>query len=80
MDRLGEERFAAITLLPGLVLVGLVAVPPVLAVLVLSLFRIELLRDDLRPFVGLRNFLVRRRGTSPADPARGLNWACPSGL
>ena len=46
-------------MLPGLLLVGLVAVPPVLAVLVLSLFRIELMRDDVRRFVGLSNFLVR---------------------
>ena len=44
---------------PGLLLIGLIVVPPVLAVLTLSLFRVELIRDDLRPFVGLRNFLVR---------------------
>lgn len=50
-------------MLPGLLLVGLVAVPPVLAVLVLSLFRIELMRDDVRRFAGLSNFLVRL----PAD-------------
>src|SRR4051794_21771763 len=46
-------------MLPGLLLVGLVVVPPVLAVIGLSLFRVELLRDDLRPFVGLTNFTVR---------------------
>ena len=56
---MGERRFAALAMLPGLVLVGLVVLPPVLAVLGLSLFRVELLRDDDRPFVGLRNFLVR---------------------
>ncbi len=44
---------------PGLILVALFVVPPVLAVFGLSLFRVELLRDDLRPFVGLRNYLVR---------------------
>jgi ABC-type sugar transport system permease subunit len=59
LDRLGERRFAALVMLPGLSLVALVVVPPVLAVLGLSLFRVELLRDDLRPFVGLNNFLVR---------------------
>src|SRR5215212_9453978 len=46
-------------MLPGLLLVGLVVVPPVVAVIVLSFFRIELLRDDFRPFVGLNNYLVR---------------------
>jgi ABC-type sugar transport system permease subunit len=46
-------------MVPGLLLVGVVVVPPFLAVVLLSLFRIELLRDDLRPFVGLSNFLVR---------------------
>jgi ABC-type sugar transport system permease subunit len=44
---------------PGLALIGLIVVPPVLAVLILSLFRIELGRDDLRPFVGLHNYIVR---------------------
>ncbi len=51
-------------MLPGLLLVGVVVVPPFLGVLTLSLFRVELLRDDLRPFVGLSNFLVRLPGDS----------------
>src|SRR6478609_8339951 len=63
LDRLTEGRFAIVALSPGLILVGLVVLPPVLAVLGLSLFRIELIRDDLRPFVGLSNFLNRL----PAD-------------
>jgi ABC-type sugar transport system permease subunit len=46
-------------MLPGLLLVGIVVVPPVLAVIGLSFFRVELLRDDLRPFIGLNNFVVR---------------------
>jgi len=46
-------------MLPGLALVAIVVVPPVAAVFALSLFRIELIRDDLRPFVGLYNFAVR---------------------
>ena len=64
LDRVDERRFAALVLLPGLVLIALVLAPPVLGVLGLSLFRVELLRDDLRPFVGLHNYLERL----PADP------------
>jgi len=63
LDRMSERRFATVLFLPGLIIVGLVAAPPVLAVLVTSLFRIELLKDDLTPFVGLRNFLA-----IPNDP------------
>ena len=57
VDRLSEGRFAALTMLPGLVLVGIVVALPVLAVVVLSLFRVEMLRDDLRPFVGVTNYV-----------------------
>ena len=59
IDRLGDRRFAALAMAPGLLLIGLIVVPPVLAVLTLSLFRVEMIRDDLRPFVGFGNFLVR---------------------
>lgn len=58
-DRLTERRFALLVSLPGLILVGLIVLPPTLAVFGLSLFRIELAKDDLTPFVGLRNYLVR---------------------
>ncbi len=63
LDRLSERRFALLVSIPGLVLVGLIVLPPTLAVFGLSLFRIELAKDDLTPFVGLRNYLVRL----PAD-------------
>ncbi len=59
VDRLGDRGFALLVMLPGLVLVAFVVLPPVLGVLGLSLFRVELLRDDLRTFVGLHNFLDR---------------------
>jgi ABC-type sugar transport system permease subunit len=65
VDRLSDRQFTWLTLLPGLALVGIVVVPPVLGVLGLSFFRVELLRDDLRPFVGLHNFVDRL----PADTA-----------
>ena len=40
-------------------LVQLFGLPPILAVFGFSFFRIELAKDDLTPFVGLRNFLER---------------------
>jgi multiple sugar transport system permease protein len=58
LDRMSERRFATVLFMPGLIIVGLVAAPPVVAVFVTSLFRIELLKDDRTPFVGLRNFLA----------------------
>jgi multiple sugar transport system permease protein len=63
LDRLSERRFALLVSVPGLILVGLIVLPPTLAVFGLSLFRIELAKDDLTPFVGLRNYLERL----PAD-------------
>lgn len=55
-DRLSDRRFAALSFLPGGLLVGLIIVPPILAVLVVSFLRIELLRDDEIWFFGLRNY------------------------
>jgi ABC-type sugar transport system permease subunit len=63
LDRLSERRFALLVSIPGLILVALIVLPPTLAVFGLSLFRIELAKDDLVPFVGLRNYLTRL----PAD-------------
>jgi len=63
LDRLSDRTFALLVSVPGLLLVGLIVLPPVLSVFGLSLFRIELAKDDLTPFVGLRNYLVRL----PAD-------------
>jgi ABC-type sugar transport system permease subunit len=63
LDRLSERRFALLVSIPGLILVALIVLPPTLAVFGMSLFRIELGKDDLVPFVGLRNYLTRL----PAD-------------
>src|SRR3954465_3550269 len=63
VDRLSEGRVAILAGAPGPPLAALGAVPPLVAALGLSLFRIELLRDDITPFVGLRNYATRL----PAD-------------
>ncbi len=59
LDRLPEGQFALVVAAPGLLLLAVFVLPPVAAAIGMSLFRIELLRDDLTPFVGLRNYLVR---------------------
>ena len=59
LDRLSERSFALLVSIPGLILVALIVLPPTLAVFGMSLFRIELGKDDLTPFVGLNNYLVR---------------------
>jgi ABC-type sugar transport system permease subunit len=56
LDRLADRTFAIVTFLPGGLLVGLVLVPPILAVLGVSFLRIELLKDDNIFFAGLRNY------------------------
>lgn len=63
LDRLPESRFALVVAAPGLLLVGVFVVPPILAAIGMSFFRIELLRDDFTPFIGFRNYAVRL----PAD-------------
>jgi ABC-type sugar transport system permease subunit len=59
LDRMSEPRFATLVAAPGLILVALFVVPPVLAAIALSFFRIELLRDSITPFIGLRNYATR---------------------
>jgi ABC-type sugar transport system permease subunit len=63
LDRLTERKFALLVSIPGLLLLGLIVLPPVLAVFGLSTFRIELGKDDIIRNVGLNNYLVRL----PAD-------------
>ncbi|MBX3029014.1 MAG: ABC transporter permease subunit [Chloroflexi bacterium] len=65
IDRLSDRTFGWLAFLPGGALVLLFVLPPIIAVAAMSLFRIELLRDDLTPFVGLDNYLRRL----PADRA-----------
>jgi multiple sugar transport system permease protein len=63
LDRLSERRFALLVSVPGLLLLGLIVLPPTLAVFGLSTYRIELAKDDEVRFVGLFNYLTRL----PAD-------------
>src|SRR5262245_55186089 len=56
VDRLSDRTFALLCILPGVVVVALVVVPPILGAFGLSLWRVELTRDLNMPFVGLRNF------------------------
>jgi len=58
-DRLSERKFALLVSIPGLVLLGIIVLPPILSVFGLSLFRIELAKDEIVRFVGLNNYLVR---------------------
>ena len=59
VDRLPENRFALLIAAPGLLLLGVFVVPPILTAIGMSFFRIELLRDDFSPFIGFRNYAVR---------------------
>ncbi len=59
LDRLGDRTFSLLISVPALLLVGIFVLPPILAVFGLSLFRIELGKDDNTPFVGLFNYLTR---------------------
>ncbi len=59
LDRLSERKFALLVSIPGLVLLGLIVLPPILTVFGLSLFRIELAKDEFVRFVGLNNYTVR---------------------
>jgi len=59
LDRLSERNFALLISVPAFLLVALFALPPILSVFGLSLFRIELGKDDLTPFVGLFNYVER---------------------
>ena len=67
LDRLSDRKFAFLTFLPGGLLVGLVLIPPILSVLVVSFFRIELLKDDNVFFVGLRNYARLAEDTAFLD-------------
>jgi multiple sugar transport system permease protein len=63
LDRRSDRVFALLLFAPGLILVGLFVLPPILAVFGMSLLRIELARDDVWRFIGLNNFALRL----PAD-------------
>ena len=59
LDRRSDRAFAWLLFVPGLLVVGLFVLPPILAVFSMSLLRIELARDDVWRFIGLNNFLIR---------------------
>src|SRR5712692_355188 len=63
LDRLSERQFALLVSIPGLILLAAIVAPPILSVFGLSLFRIELAKDEFVRFVGLNNYLTRL----PAD-------------
>ena len=63
LDRLSERAFALVVSVPSLLLVALVVLPPTLFAFGLSLFRVELAKDNRTPFVGLANYVTRL----PAD-------------
>ena len=55
VDRMGERRFALLLFVPAAILVGVVVFPPIVAVFVMSLWRINLLEDLPSHFIGLHN-------------------------
>ena len=57
IDRLSDRRFALLSFLPAGILIAVIVLPPILAIFGMSLFRINLLRDNNTPFVGLTNYL-----------------------
>lgn len=59
LDRMSERKFALLVSIPGLLLLALIVLPPILTVFGLSLFRIELAKDEFVRFVGLNNYTVR---------------------
>ena len=72
LDRLSDRKFALLVSVPGLILVALIVLPPMLSVFGLSLFRIELAKDDATPFVVLRTTSSGCRSTRRSwRPSRG---------
>ena len=59
LDRLSDGRFGALIATPGLLMVALFVLLPILWVIFTSLFRQELSHDSFRPFITLRNYAVR---------------------
>ncbi|MFZ4497468.1 MAG: ABC transporter permease subunit [Candidatus Nanopelagicales bacterium] len=56
LDRVSDRKFGALVSLPGLLVVAIVVLPPVLSVFGMSLFRLNLLKDNGIAFVGFQNF------------------------
>jgi multiple sugar transport system permease protein len=56
VDRLSDRQFAALISLPGAVLIVIALVPPILAVVTMSLYRIDILKPGPSYFTGLDNY------------------------
>jgi ABC-type sugar transport system permease subunit len=56
IDRLSERRFALVSFAPGGILIGAIVIPPIVAVLVMSLYRIELLKQGPSAFLDIANY------------------------
>jgi multiple sugar transport system permease protein len=59
IDRLSDARFSLLLFAPAALIMAALLLPPILSVLGMSLFRIELLRPGPTRFLGLDNWLVR---------------------
>jgi ABC-type sugar transport system permease subunit len=59
LDRRSDRTFAWLLFAPGLLVVALFVLPPILSVFGMSLLRIELAKDDTWRFIGTNNFLIR---------------------
>ncbi len=57
LDRLSDRQFGAVFALPSFFVVALVVLPPVISVFGMSLWRVDLLKENGIKFVGLRNYL-----------------------
>ena len=62
---------------PGLLLIALIVLPPTLAVFGLSLYRIELAKDDVVRFIGLNNYTVAT-ARGPARSSTRSRGPCSS--
>ena len=56
IDRLSDRKFAVVSFIPGSLLVATVVLPPIIAVLVMSLYRIELLKLGPSSFIDIDNY------------------------
>jgi ABC-type sugar transport system permease subunit len=56
LDRLSDRGFAIVSFLPGSLLVAIIVLPPIMAVFVMSLYRIELLKQGPSSFLRLDNY------------------------
>ncbi len=56
IDRLSDRKFAVVSFIPGGLLIAAVVLPPIVAVVVMSLYRIELLKQGPSSFIDISNY------------------------